>query len=127
LAHIAGKAGAVYGTTTGTTAAIIAGVKSWTLDYVVDALETTDFGDSGHRTYIPGLDGWSGKFEGFKDGAPIALGAWTLLELRESTNTTQKWTGTGIVTGIHPSVSVDGVVTYAYDYIGTGTLTLPTA
>ncbi len=127
MAHVSGKAGAVYGTTTGTTAAAVTGIRSWSLDYVMDALETTDFGDSGHRTYVPGLDGWSGRFEGFKDGAPIAMGAYTVLELRESTNSTQKWTGSAIVTGLHPTVSVDGVVSYSYDFQGNGVLTLPTA
>lgn len=127
MAHVHGKAGSVYGTTTGTTVSALAGVKSWSLDYVADALETTDFGDSGHRTYIAGLDGWSAKFEGYKDGAPIAIGSWSQVEFRESTNATQKWTGSGIITGIHPSVSVDGVVAYSYDFQGTGLLTVPTA
>lgn len=125
MAHIAGLAGGVLTTTVATTATII-GIKSWSLDYVLDALETTDFGDSGHRSYIPGLDGWSGTFEGYKDGAPHALGVVALLHLRESTFTTQKWTGSAIITGCHPTVDVDGVVSYAYDFQGTGELTEPT-
>ena len=125
--HISGKAGAVYATTTGTTVAAVAGIKSWSLDYVGDALETTDFGDSGHRTYIAGLDGWSGSFEGYKDAAPKALGTLTVLELRESANTTQKWTGSALITGLHPSVDVDGIVGISYDFQGTGVLTVPTA
>jgi len=127
MSHIAGKAGAVYATTTGTTAAVINGIKSWSLDYVSEALETTDFGDSGHKTYIPGLDGWSGSFSGYKDGAPTALGLQYILDLRESTNATQKWTGSALITGIHPTVDVDGVVGVSYDFQGTGALTPPTA
>ncbi len=124
--HISGKAGAVYSTATGATAYEFTGIKSWTLDYVSDALETTDFGDSGHRTYIPGLDGWSGSFEGYKDGAPRALVLQAVIELRENTAATQKWTGSAILTGAHPTVDIDGVVGISYDFQGTGLLNPPT-
>ena len=127
--HISGKAGAVHATTAGgtATAVVISGIKSWSLDYVGDALETTDFGDSGHRTYIAGLDGWSGSFEGYKDGAPKGLGLQYILELKESADATQQWTGSALITGIHPSVDVDGIVGISYDFQGTGVLTVPTA
>ena len=126
MAHLSGKAGHVYSTTTGTTVAIVAGMKSWTLDYTQDALETTDFADAGVRTFIAGLSGWSGSFEGFKDGKPIAIGAVTVLDLRESATTTEKYTGAALITGIHSSVSVDGVVALSYDFQGSGVLTPPT-
>jgi len=129
--HLAGKAGNVYYTTTGgtaTQAAIVAGMKSWAVDYVGEALETTDFADSGLKTYIAGLTGWSGSFEGYKDGAPtLTVGTSYVLHLRESATTTQRYTGTAIITGLHGSASVDGVVTESYDFVGTGTLTPPTA
>ena len=129
MSHISGKAGAVHATTaSGTaTAVVIAGIKSWALDYVGDALETTDFGDSGHRTYIPGLDGWSGSFEGYKDGAPKALGLQYILELKESADASQQWTGSALITGLHPTVDVDGMVGIGYDFQGIGVLNPPTA
>lgn len=129
MTHIAGKTGNVYATDTGTSGdvAIIAGIKSWSLDYVSDALETTDFADLGVRAYKAGASSWSGSFEGVKDAAPTDIGSLTVLELRESTDTTQKWTGAALITGIHPTVSFDGVVTYTHDFQGTGTLTIPTA
>ncbi|MBA7602017.1 hypothetical protein ES703_09102 [subsurface metagenome] len=128
MGHISGKAGAVYSTATGVTTYAATGMKSWSLDYVGDALETTDFGDSGHRTYIPGLDGWSGSFEGYKDGAPhIVVNHTAIIELRESTNSTQKWTGVAIITGGHPTVDVDGIIGLSYDFQGTGVLAPPTA
>jgi len=129
--HLAGKAGNVYYTTAGGTAtgaAVVAGMKSWTCDYTLDALDTTDFADSGLRTYIAGLSGWSGSFEGFKDGAPtLTVGTSYVLHLRESATTTQQYSGTAIITGLHGSASVDGIVTESYDFQGTGTLTVPTA
>jgi len=57
MAEVAGKSGSI--TCTGLTA----GVKAWSLDLVGDTLETTDYDDSGHRTYIVGLDGWTGSCE----------------------------------------------------------------
>jgi len=127
MAHIAGKAGNVYATTSGTAVTAVVGMKSWTLDYVQDPLETTDFADSGHRTYIAGLDGWSGSFDGYKDGVPLGLGSQAILELRESATTTEKWTGAALITGAHPSLDVDGVEGITYDFQGTGALTVPTS
>jgi len=125
--HVSGKGGAVYSTTAGATAIQVSGIKSWSLDYVGEALETTDFGDSGHRTYIPGLDGWSGSFEGFKDGKPIALGHKTVVKLYETTVTGQFWSGSALITGMHPTVDVDGIASMTYDFQGTAGLTIPTA
>ena len=122
MAHISGKAGQVDA------AAEVTGVKSWTLDYTADTLESTDFADAGVKTYVVGGSGWSGSFEGLKDGAPLALaGASVAIALKETQTATQKWTGSAFITGIHASTSADGIVTYAYDFQGTGALTVATA
>ena len=125
--HLAGKAGNVYSTTAGGTATgvvIVAGMKSWTIDYTSDALETTDFADGGTKTYIAGLSGWAGSFEGFKDGAPgLTPGTSYILHLRESASTTtQLYTGTALITGLHGTASVDGIVGLSYDFVGSGAL-----
>jgi len=122
MAQISGKAGDVS-----VGGSSIGGIKSWTVDYVAEALDTTDFADSGLRTYIAGLSGWSGSFEGYKDGAPTGIGAEIALILEESTDATQRYTGQAIITGSHETVSVDGVVSISYDFQGTTTLTVPTA
>lgn len=121
MAHLAGKGGMVY------IGADIAGIKSWTLDYTVDMLETTDFVDGGAanspRSYIPGLSGWSGTFEGYKDGAPQGLGFSSSIALKLEEDGTYFWTGSAYITGIHANAAVDGIVTYTYDFQGTGELT----
>ena len=122
MSHYAGTAGQVDA------ASQVTGIKSWTLDYTVDTLETTDFADSGVKTYVVGCSGWSGSFEGFKDGAPLALaGSSISLALKETQTATQKWTGSAFITGIHINTAVDGIVTYAYDFTGTGALVVASA
>ena len=122
MAHIAGKAGQVDA------ASAVTGIKSWTLDYTADTLETTDFADSGVKSYIIGGSGWSGSFEGFKDGAPLALaGAAVTIKLYESQTANQFWTGSAFIVGIHPATAHDGIVTYSYDFQGTGALTVAAA
>ena len=125
MAHIAGTGGSILiGTTTGT------GIKSWSLDYTVDMLESTDFADAGVRNYIVGCRGWSGSFEGFKDGLNSTLilaTATCLLTLNESATSGQSYIGGAFITGVHPSVSFDGIVSYSFDFQGSGSLTVATA
>ena len=122
MARLSGKAGSAY-----ITDADVDGIKSWTLDYTYDALESTGFDSSGHRAYIPGLDGWRGSFEGYKEGVPLTIGTEIALELKESATATQKFTGQAIITGLHANTPVDGLVTYGYDFQGTAALVIPTA
>ena len=127
MAVISGRAGMVG------TGSDVAGIKSWTLDYTVDILDTTDFADgaatNAARTFVPGLSTWSGSFTGFKDGAPQGLGFTTAitLTLEESETATQKYSGSAWITGQHITTSVDGTVDYTYDFQGTSELTEATA
>ena len=105
----------------------IDGIKSWTLDYTADTLEITDFDDAGVKAYITGGTGWSGSFEGFKDTTPLGIGAEVYLTLGESTTAYQNWIGKVIITACHPNVAHDGIVTYSYDFTGTGALEVPSA
>ncbi len=102
------------------------GIKSWTLDYVQEMLEVTDFANSGVRAYIPGGSGWSGSFEGFKDAAPLAIGSEVYLALGETDTPGQSWIGKAIIMAVHPSTGFDGLVTYSYDFQGTDALQVPT-
>ncbi len=129
MAHISGQSGLVVaGVATGTT---VTGIKAWSCDYTIETLESTDFADVGVRTFILGPSTWAGTFEGWKDGVPLALStATTLLQLREAplaSATGAVWTGAAFITGIHNTVSFDGIVSYSYDFQGTGALTLSTA
>ena len=125
MSHYSGRAGEVD------TGAGVTGIKSWTLDYTVGVLDTTDFADAGVRTILPSVSQWSGSFEGYKDGLAIVLSTTiatiVLLQLQETATSTEKWTGSAFITGVHASVAFDGTVSYAYDFEGTSTLVPPTA
>lgn len=122
MARLSGKAGNVLiGTATAT------GIRQWSMDYTFEILETTGFDSSGHREYIAGVDQWSGNFVGAKDGAPLSLGVMVGLDLRESTATGQRWTGSALISAIHPTIAVDGLVEYSYDFQGSAALTVATA
>lgn len=103
-------------------------VHSWTLSYVGDALETTNFDDtSTGRTYIPGLSAWSGSFDAFySTGNTVVPGSTGSLTMKISTGATVGWTGDIIVTGMDVTVARDGVVTQGYSFQGTGALAAST-
>jgi len=121
MAHLAGKSGYVY------TGAAVSGIKSWSVDYVSDALETTDFADAGVKSYIVGGSGWSGTFEGYKEGAEqiLTADAASPVTLRLYEDATYYWTGSAIITGVHSSAAHDGVVSVSYDFVGIAGLTVP--
>jgi hypothetical protein len=106
--------------------AMVDGIKAWSMDYVVEMLETTDFGSAGVREYIAAGSGWSGTFEGLKDGVPLGIGSEVVLVLSETNTSGQCWIGDAFITGVHPAVSSDGIVEYSYDFQGTGALQIAT-
>ena len=106
------------------------GMREWSLDYTVNILDGRGFDDNCEPHPIVGMIEWGGSFRGPKDGAPITPFAEVDLALQETattTGTTQEWRGSAIITGIHPTASVDGLVEYSYDYTGKGALSLPSA
>jgi len=121
MAHLAGKAGYV---STGTA---VSGIKSWSLDYTSDALEATDFADLGIKSYIVGGRGWSGSFEGYKEGIEqiLTVIASSPVTLSLYEDATYYWTGSAIITGVHSSTSHDGIVSVSYDFVGIAGLTPP--
>lgn len=122
MAELHGKDGSVVFSNATTT------VKSWTLTYVGDALETTNFDDSsGSRTYIPGLKGWSGSFDALystgNTATPCSSGT---IYLKSSTGVAVTWNGTAYITGMDITTPRDGLVTQSYTFQGSGSLSATT-
>lgn len=121
MTKLAGKNGYIN-----ISSSVVLGINQWSLDHTVDMLETTDFSASGIAAYIPGVSRWSGSFSGYKDGVPLALGTATVsLKLAESAAT--NWQGSALISGIHVTTNHDGVVSYGYDFTGTGPITVASA
>lgn len=101
-------------------------VHAWSLDYTADTLDSTDFSTSGPRTFITGLKGWSGTFESHLDGTaaphPSDVGAAATISLQAATSRT--WGGDCFITGVHPSVTVDGINAMTVDFQGTSDLSI---
>jgi len=83
----------------------IDGIKSWTLDYTADTLDATDFDSAGFKEYIVGASGWSGSFEGYKDGVPLSIGAEVYLVLGESTTANNNWIGKASLRVVMPTLT----------------------
>ena len=103
----------------------IDGIRSWSLEYNSETLDCTDFANSGVSAFIPGLTRWSGSFEGIKDGVPLGIGSEVYLVLGETSTGSQCWLGKAIITAARPTVDHEGLVSYSYDFQGTGALEAP--
>ena len=119
MARVAGFGGSVKIGTVAQT-----GIREWSLDYTVNVLDGRGFDDAGLPHPIVGAKSWGGSFAGPKDGAPITVFTAVALSLTESTSF---WSGSAIVSEVHPSVNFDGLVEYNYTFVGSGTLTPATA
>ena len=101
---------------------------SWTLDAVADVTDTTDFTSTGWRTFTASLKQWSGTIEVYIDETyvfqPSDVGSARELELymSDSAASSLYLHGHAIMSGWHPSVSVDGVDTQTVDFQGTSDL-----
>ena len=105
----------------------IVGIREWTLDDTANVQDSTAFSDGQNKVFTVTSQQWSGSFNGFKDGAPLAKGAVVGLELQESSTSTQMWRGAAIITNRRPGATIDGLVTYSYDFQGIHALEAPTA
>jgi len=117
MAAIAGYGGIV------TLSGLTAGVRSWVINTIADALETTTLASGQVRTYIAGLTGFSGSMQANFDSAnTIAVGDSGTFTGQLGNSGALTYTGTIIITGIDNENTFDGVVTANVTFQGTGTL-----
>lgn len=137
MAGIAGKQGTVY-----YAGGAVATINNWSLDIDSDALETSSFttGVPAWRTFIGGLNGWSGSVSGFwalSTAAGTSTGQKDLQDniLTPTTGTLVlevdqtgggKYSGDVVLTRQSVSVAVDGVADVSWDFTGNGAVTYTT-
>lgn len=112
MARIAGRNGSLYANlTSGGTAEPIAYLNHYTLNFSVDTIDVTAFGDQ-NKVKVAGLPDASGSYSGFYDTATIQLYtaatdgvARKMYLYPDRTNAAQYWFGTAIF-----DMSIDGTV-----------------
>ncbi len=133
-AEIAGDTVTIVVATPGLQAQV-AGFKDWSLNYEGAALETTDFADIGIRTYIAGITGWSATANEYWDAGSLhndwigtikRIRFFMLYNASPNVTTAYYYEGDAVITVSGPAVAVDGIVTQAMSFQGTGALTFIT-
>lgn len=132
MAELAGYGGTFeYDASIGSTPnTVLKGIKNWTISYTADAHEVTDFSNSGVRTYVAGLTGWTGTIAGYYDAASVTVYNSTVapgntIECRFETSTaSHDMIGGALITGMSFGTDIDGAVTINLDLQGSGALVI---
>jgi hypothetical protein len=103
-----------------TFAGLTVGVKTWIVNTVADALETTTLADNQNRAFIAGLKTFTGSFEGNWDSAnTLAVGDIGVATWQFGSNTDSQ-SASILITGVDTENAFDGVVSAGVTYQGTG-------
>lgn len=110
----------------------VAQVSEWSFNIAADVVEVTVMG-SDWRTYVPGLAGATGSFTLFYDPtAPAMHPTLRTAILSRTAGSASLYAGTAAnfysaatiyITGLSPTVSVDGAATDSYDFTVSGAVT----
>lgn len=125
---------------TGSTLGVIkqyGGFFNWSIDDTMDVQETTDFDDSGHRTYVATLDGWTASAERhwIDSGLKAMMGSDTKIIAKfyawdsdtdkgtaSASDIGKRYEGYCRLAGLSPSAAVDTLVNESLSFQGTGQL-----
>lgn len=134
MARKHGRSGRLYAdfSTNGNTAATpIASLKSWTIDFTTDKVDSTCFGDT-NKQYLAGLPDSSGTFAGLYDDASAsayaaAVDNGTYASRRfylypDTNDTTKYWYGYGLFDASY-SAAVDGAIELSGNWAAAGNIT----
>lgn len=134
MANYEGSAGTVKVDVDGTgTPVAVAAVRSWSLDITRDTVETTSMASGGHRSYVKGLQDFSGSMDIVYDDSEDTLassalnpdtdGAVTIELYSDGNADTTKFVGPVIVTSYSISANYDGLTEVSVSFNGNGQLT----
>jgi hypothetical protein len=122
MARIHGRNGRLYANlTSGGTAEPVTFLNNWSINFNVDNVEVTAFGDT-NKTYVAGLPDASGNYAGWYDDATVQFytaatdGVARKFYLYPDTTSTGKyWFGTAVF-DFNVSAAVDGAVAVTGDW-----------
>jgi len=103
----------------------VAGFFGWNFSKVGDALETTDYSDAGHRTYIAGLKGWNGSAERhWLTEEPLEwINTKLIIKFYVDKTGDLRYEGIGIITGHGVTSAVETLVNESLSFQGDSVLT----
>lgn len=103
-----------------TLSGLTVGVKTWILNTVADALETTTLADNQNRQFIAGLKSFTGSMEANWDVAnTVAVGDSGAATFQMGSDT-DSVSATILLTGIDTENAFDGVISAGITFQGTG-------
>lgn len=121
MARKHGRNGRLYvAITSGGTAEPVSFLREWSINFSVDNIEVTAFGDS-NKVYVAGLPDSSGSFAGYFDSETAQLytaatdGVARAFYLYPDTSDATYWYGTGLF-DFSVSTPVDGAITVSGDF-----------
>ncbi len=128
MARKHGRNGRLYvAIASGGTAEPVTFLNQWSIDFSVDNIDVTAFGDS-NKVYVAGLPDSSGSFSGFFDSETAQLftaasdGVARAFYLYPDTADATYWYGTGLF-DFNVASTVDGAVTISGDFQAASTIT----
>ncbi len=97
------------------------GFHEWNLDFANEAPESTKFADAGIKSFIPGMQSWSGTAQRFwvHPGFIRDCGERMIVKFWYDEANDKRLEGWGIMTGGAPSVAPDTVIEEAITFTGT--------
>jgi hypothetical protein len=103
-----------------TLAGLTVGVKTWIINAIAEALETTTLADNQDRVFIAGLKSFSGSFEGNWEATnTIAVGDIGVATFQMGSDTDSE-SASVLITGMDTENAFDGVVSGPITFQGTG-------
>lgn len=133
MASYEGSAGTVKIKSGADTLTAVASVRNWSMDITRDTVESTSMSSGGVRTYLKGLQSYSGSMDIVYDDSEAAVvstainpdtDATVTIELyADSSVDATKFAGDVIITSYSVSASYDGLVEATVSFQGTGAIT----
>jgi len=133
MASYEGSAGTVKIKSGSDTLTAIASVRSWSMDITRDTVENTSMSSGGVRTYLKGLQSYSGSMDIVYDDSENAVVSTAMNPDTDDTVSVEfysdsavdatKFAGDVIITSYSITASYDGLVEASVSFQGTGAIT----
>lgn len=133
MANYEGSAGTVKIKSGSDTATAVASVRTWSMEITRETVESTSMSSGGNRTYVKGLQTFSGSMDIVYDDSENTIVSTAMNPDTDDTVTvelysasgadTSKFAGDVIITSYSVTASYDGLTEASVSFQGTGAIT----